>query len=72
LSHAAVISAFGREFAKTGEVPTEFHRFLIRGMEVRHTGDYDSNQGVTLEEAEEQLQRAGQFVELAMKLFAQE
>jgi uncharacterized protein (UPF0332 family) len=67
-SHAAVISAFGRELAKTGEVPTEFHRFLIRGMEVRHTGDYDSSQGVTPEEAEEQLKRAAQFVELAEKL----
>ena len=29
-SHAAVISAFGRLFAKTNRVPTEFHRFLIR------------------------------------------
>jgi uncharacterized protein (UPF0332 family) len=67
-SPAAVISAFGREFAKTGEVPTEFHRFLIRGMEVRHTGDYDSSKGVTPEEAEEQLERAAQFIELAEKL----
>ena len=67
-SHAAVISAFGREFAKTGEVPTEFHRFLIRGMEVRHTGDYDSSKGVTPEEAEEQLERAAQFIELTEKL----
>ncbi len=64
-SHAAVISAFGKEFAKSGELPVEFHRYLIRGMEVRHTGDYDSNQGVSPEEAEEQLKRAEQFVELA-------
>lgn len=28
-SHSAVISAFGREFAKTGIVPTKFHRQLI-------------------------------------------
>ncbi|MEI6209143.1 MAG: HEPN domain-containing protein [Desulfuromonadales bacterium] len=67
-SHAAVIAAFGKELAKTGEVPTEFHRFLIRGMEVRHTGDYDSNKGVTSEETEEQLKRAEQFLELAEKL----
>ncbi|MCA9997744.1 MAG: HEPN domain-containing protein [Anaerolineales bacterium] len=25
-SHAAVIAAFGRYFAKTGRVPSEFHR----------------------------------------------
>ena len=66
-SHAAVISAFGREFAKTGVVPIEFHRYLIRGMEVRHTGDYDNSQSVSPEEAEEQLKRAAQFVELAEK-----
>ncbi|WP_424095169.1 HEPN domain-containing protein [Moorena producens] len=28
-SHAAVISAFGRDFARTGRVPVEFHRFMI-------------------------------------------
>ena len=27
--HSAVISAFGREFARTNRVPVEFHRFLI-------------------------------------------
>ncbi|MGD1951278.1 MAG: HEPN domain-containing protein [Leptolyngbyaceae cyanobacterium] len=28
-SHAAVIAAFGREIAKPGLVPVEFHRYLI-------------------------------------------
>ena len=30
--HAAVIAAFGREFAKTNRVPSEFHRFLIEAQ----------------------------------------
>lgn len=67
-SHAAVIAAFGKEFAKTGKVPTEFHRYLIRGQEVRHAGDYESSMSVTPEEADEQIQRAGQFIELAERL----
>ena len=27
--HSAVIAAFGQRFIKTGEVPQEFHRYLI-------------------------------------------
>jgi uncharacterized protein (UPF0332 family) len=38
--HSGVHAAFGEHFVKTGVVPPEFHRYLIRGMEVRHTGDY--------------------------------
>ena len=41
-SHAAVISAFGREFARTGRVPVEFHQFLIRSQALRNAGDYGS------------------------------
>jgi uncharacterized protein (UPF0332 family) len=38
--HSGVHAAFGEHFAKTGVVPSAFHRYLIRGMEVRHAGDY--------------------------------
>ena len=34
-SHSAVISAFGREIAKTGIVPVEFHRYLIDAQDKR-------------------------------------
>ena len=39
-SHAAVIGAFGREFARTGRLPAEFHRFLIDAQDLRNSGDY--------------------------------
>ncbi|ACK66173.1 conserved hypothetical protein [Rippkaea orientalis PCC 8801] len=39
-SHAAVISAFGREFVKTEIIPQEFHRLLINAQDLRNTGDY--------------------------------
>ena len=38
--HSAVHAAFGEHCVKTGVVPPKFHRYLIRGMEVRHAGDY--------------------------------
>jgi uncharacterized protein (UPF0332 family) len=68
-SHAAVISAFGRLFAKTNRVPTEFHRFLINAQEKRTEADYDLNPDITLEElrvmlsqAEEMLNYANSFI----------
>ncbi|MDY6803602.1 MAG: HEPN domain-containing protein [Cyanobacteriota bacterium] len=63
--HSAVISAFGREFARTNRVPVEFHRFLIEAQELRNTGDYGSFNAVSFEEAAEQITRAEQFLELA-------
>jgi uncharacterized protein (UPF0332 family) len=39
-SHSAVISCFGREVAKKGIVPLEFHRYLIDAQDKRTQGDY--------------------------------
>lgn len=66
--HSGVHAAFGEHFAKTGVVPTEFHRYLLRGMEVRHAGDYGKARKVTREEAAEQISHAEQFLELAERL----
>lgn len=35
-SHAAVIAAFGREFAKTGRLDSKFHRWLIDAQDLRN------------------------------------
>ena len=61
--HSAVHAAFGERFAKTGVVPAEFHRYLIRGMETRHLGDY-STIPVTMEDAAEQIARAEEFLRI--------
>lgn len=67
-SHAGVISAFGQQFARTGLVPTEFHRYLIEGQNIRQIGDYDTlGAGVTQIQAIEQLSRAAQFLQLAIQ-----
>lgn len=64
-SHAAVISAFGREFARTERLPTEFHRFLIEAQDRRNAGDYGQLNAVSVEQATQQIIRAEQFLELA-------
>jgi uncharacterized protein (UPF0332 family) len=66
--HSAVISAFGREFANTSRVPVEFHRFLITAQQLRNAGDYGQLNAVTTEQANEQIIRAEQFLELAQNL----
>jgi uncharacterized protein (UPF0332 family) len=66
--HSAVIAAFGREFAKTQQVPTDFHRFLIEAQELRTTGDYGQLNAVTTDQATEQIDRAEQFLSLAIQI----
>ena len=66
--HSAVIAAFGQHFARTGRTPTEFHRFLIESAELRHAGDYGPHASVTPDQAQEQIARAEQFLQLAETL----
>ena len=63
--NSAVRAAFGEHFVRTVILPTQFHRVLIQGMEVRLIGDYDSTKEVSVEEAEEQIANAEQFMEVA-------
>ena len=67
-SHSAVIGAFGREFARTNRVPVEFHRFLIDAQDLRNAGDYGQFNAVTAQQANEQITRAEQFLELTDNL----
>ena len=67
--HSAVIAAFGERFAKTGRVPVELHRYLIRALEVRQVADY-STTAVSEQEATEQIARAEEFLRLADSLLS--
>jgi uncharacterized protein (UPF0332 family) len=61
--HRGVHKAFGEHFVKTGVAPREFVSFLIRGMDVRHAGDYAKGTPVTESEADEQIHRAEQMID---------
>lgn len=67
-SYAAVISAFGRDFARTGRVPVEFHRYLIDAQKQRNKGDYNIDPAIPEEEANELIAQAELFLELAESL----
>ena len=68
-THAAVIGAFGQHFARTGRVPAEFHRFLVKAQQLRLEGDYDPSGDVTPDEALEQIKRAERFLNAAEEFF---
>lgn len=70
--HSAVIAAFGQHFAKSGRVPTEFHRYLIEAQALRQSGDYGERNIVSIEQADEQINRASRFLELAQSLLGQD
>ncbi|MEM7064569.1 MAG: HEPN domain-containing protein [Cyanobacteria bacterium P01_B01_bin.77] len=65
-SHSAVISAFGREIAKPGIVPVEFHRHLIVAQNKRTQGDYSINDAsLSSDEVQCLIQQSQQFITLA-------
>lgn len=70
-SHAAVIAAFGREFARSKRVPVEFHRFLIEAQDLRNAGDYGQLNAIDSDQASEQIDRGEQFLDLAKNLIGE-
>ena len=60
--HSAVISAFGKEFVKTGEFDEEYHGYLLDAFREREKGDYDVLLYQSREEAERVLRNAEKFI----------
>lgn len=67
--HSAVISAFGRDLAKTDTVPRYFHRYLIEGQTTRLLADY-RGAPISDEEAQIQIDRGREFLEFTRQYFA--
>jgi uncharacterized protein (UPF0332 family) len=60
--HSGVIAAFGREFAKTGALPPEFHSHLRAASEARNMSDYQIASHLTAEEVEGHISHAAQLL----------
>ena len=69
-SHAAVIAAFGKLFAKTGRLDNRFHRYLLDAQDTRNIGDYGIGPGVSVQQVEETIGRAQEFIEAAEALLS--
>ena len=64
-SHSAVISAFGREFIRTGKIDAKFHRYLIDAQDLQNLGDYGVGKKISPEQAQEILSWSREFISVA-------
>ncbi|MBC8184221.1 HEPN domain-containing protein [candidate division KSB1 bacterium] len=66
-SHKAVISYFGKNYAKEEKAPQEYHRIFINTFNIRQMSDYDYDAIVTKEQAEEIAENAKEIVDYVDK-----
>ena len=64
-SHAGVIAAFGKEFARSGALDPKFHRYLIDAQDSRQVGDYGVGPAVSAAQAQKILDWARAFITAA-------
>lgn len=67
-SHSGVISAFGREFARTNRVPAKFHRYLIEAQNLRTTGDYGQFNAVDQTQASQIVEQSEELLAMVQSL----
>lgn len=66
--HSAVIAAFGKEFAKPGVLPAEFHAHLREAAEARNISDYQVGSLLTEEATAQHISRAEELLVAAERL----
>jgi uncharacterized protein (UPF0332 family) len=66
--HSSLLSAFGEHFARTGEVPPEYHRYLIHAFDERSIADYTTEENLGAEDADATIQRAREFIEMTERM----
>ena len=62
--HGAVHGAFGREFAKTGDLDPKYHRWLLDAFRQRITAHYEIDVEFEEEAIETLIDRADEFLEV--------
>jgi len=62
--HSAVISAFGREFVKTGVFTSQLHHYITSAFETRQDGDYGPLDSVSDEKAKELIEQAEEIIKI--------
>ncbi|MEQ8191095.1 MAG: HEPN domain-containing protein [Candidatus Eremiobacterota bacterium] len=60
--HSGVQAAFGKYFARTGELEAKYHRYLLEAFESRLEGDYGIDIFLNYDSVNELIQRAKEFL----------
>jgi len=69
--HSGVITAFGRDYAKTGLVPKEYGELLNKAYDVRNKADYDVDMVIDDKVAEMYCRKAEELVAFIEKKVAE-
>ena len=69
--HSAVISAFGKEFIKTGILDARFHRSVMDAFDVRNAGDYGSMHAVSEEKTRQIIEEAGELLDAVRRVLGE-
>jgi hypothetical protein len=67
-SHAGAITLFGLHFIKTGEIESKYGRWFNKIERARLEADYEHTKSFTIEEAEDALKEAKEFVRVVEEL----
>lgn len=67
--HSAVISAFGKEFAKTDLLPRKYHQYLKQAQDLRNLGDYGEINIISTDQAKIQIEKAQEFLDFTNNYF---
>jgi len=62
-SQAAVNAAYGKEFARTGDLDSKFYQYMIKSQALRQMGDYGHHESVSAESLRQVLTWAREFLE---------
>ncbi len=62
--HAGVISYFQKEYIKTGLIDVKYSKYLSQAFQIRNNTDYSDFYLVSKQDAEEQYQKAFDFLEM--------
>lgn len=65
--HSAVHAAFGKYFAKTGELDLKFHRYLLDAFESRLEADYEVDIILSENAVKELIERANEFLNVVRR-----
>jgi uncharacterized protein (UPF0332 family) len=60
--HSAIISAFGRDFVKSGIFDSKFHKYVLEAFDLRNAGDYGAMHAVPQEKAIQLMSNARELV----------
>lgn len=64
-THSATHAAFGLHFSKTGRLAPQLHRYMLDAFDARLTADYDVTVKLRVEQVQEILAHAREFVAAA-------